>query len=194
MPRDAFNQVSSTLSENSVGASTKRTQQQDELKQQQTEFSIRINSLNAQAIKIPILVIMVSTPHNAAITDSTIKEDSEDEGMPTIEDEVGSITTEDFSMLIKNVLTITPIPTIINLKSKNRPIKNTSGNHIVQTDMLYLWLSKTLSKRLYPTETSEQKPPNIISNRTKKRKKPRQCEKPRETTNEQNGKTACISL
>ena len=32
--RDAFNKVSSTLSENLVGAITKLTQQQDELKQQ----------------------------------------------------------------------------------------------------------------------------------------------------------------
>ena len=44
--RDAFNEVSSTLSENLVGALTKLTQQQDELKQQQTDLSNRINSLN----------------------------------------------------------------------------------------------------------------------------------------------------
>ena len=44
--RDAFNEVSSTLSENLVGALTKLTQQQHELKQQQTDLSNRINSLN----------------------------------------------------------------------------------------------------------------------------------------------------
>ena len=86
----------------------------------------------SQASKIPIPVTMVSTPHNAAITDSIIKEDSEDqkmpttedEDMPTTDDEVASIT--EISMVFKTVLTITPIPTIINLKSKNQPIKNTS--------------------------------------------------------------------
>ena len=40
----AFNEVISTLSENLVGALTKLTQQQDELKQQQTDLSNRINS------------------------------------------------------------------------------------------------------------------------------------------------------
>ena len=43
--RDAFNEVSSTLSEKLVGALTKLTQQQDQLKQQ-TDLSNRINSLN----------------------------------------------------------------------------------------------------------------------------------------------------
>ena len=43
-------------------------------------------------------------------------------------------------------------------------------------------------------ETSERKPTNTISNRTKKRVKPRQCEKQREKTDDQNEKTACISL
>ena len=43
--RDAFKDVSSTLSENLVGALRKLTQQ-DELKQQQTDLSKRINSLN----------------------------------------------------------------------------------------------------------------------------------------------------
>ena len=46
-----------------------------------------------------------------------------------------------------------------------------------------------------PKETSEYKSTNPISNRTKKRVKPRQYEqKPREKTNEQNEITACISL
>ena len=80
----------------------------------------------SQATKIAILVRMVSTPHNAAITDSTIKEDSEDEDMPTKEDEVASITTKHFYMVIRKVVTLTAIPTIINLKSKNQPIQNTS--------------------------------------------------------------------
>ena len=44
--RDAFNEVSSTLSENLIEALTNLTQQQDELKQQQTDLSNRINSLN----------------------------------------------------------------------------------------------------------------------------------------------------
>ena len=46
--RDAFNGVSSSLSDNLVGALAKLTQQQDELKQQQTDFSNRISSLNIQ--------------------------------------------------------------------------------------------------------------------------------------------------
>ena len=46
--RDAFNEVSSPLSENLVGALTKLTLQQDELKQQQTDLSNRISSLNIQ--------------------------------------------------------------------------------------------------------------------------------------------------
>ena len=44
--RDAFNEVSSTLLENLVGALTKLTQQEDELKEQQTDMSNRINTLN----------------------------------------------------------------------------------------------------------------------------------------------------
>ena len=44
--RDAINEVSSSLSENLVGALTKLTQQQEELKQQQTDLSNRISSLN----------------------------------------------------------------------------------------------------------------------------------------------------
>ena len=75
----------------------------------------------SQATKIPILVTMVSTPHNTAITDSTIKEYSEDEDMPTTEVEVASITLEHFYMVIRKVVTITAIPTIINLKSWNQP-------------------------------------------------------------------------
>ena len=43
--RDAFNEVSSSLSENSVGALTKLTQQ-EELKQQQNDLSNRISLLN----------------------------------------------------------------------------------------------------------------------------------------------------
>ena len=46
--RASFNEVSLSLSENIVGALTKRTQQQDELKQQQTGLSNRIVSLNIQ--------------------------------------------------------------------------------------------------------------------------------------------------
>ena len=46
--RDAFNEVSSELSENIVGALKKLTQQQDELKQQQTDLSNGISSLNIQ--------------------------------------------------------------------------------------------------------------------------------------------------
>ena len=48
--RDAFNEVSSSLSENLVGALTKVAQQQDELKQQQTDLSNRISSLNVPQI------------------------------------------------------------------------------------------------------------------------------------------------
>ena len=44
--RDAFNEVSSSLSENLVGAPTNLTQQQEELKQQQNDFSNKISSLN----------------------------------------------------------------------------------------------------------------------------------------------------
>ena len=44
--RDAFNEVSSSLSENLVGAPTKITQQQDELKQQENELQNRISTLN----------------------------------------------------------------------------------------------------------------------------------------------------
>ena len=44
--RYAFNEESSSLSENMVAALTKLTQQQDELKQQQTNLSKRINILN----------------------------------------------------------------------------------------------------------------------------------------------------
>ena len=44
--RDAFNEVSSSISENMVGALTKITQQQDELKQQQNELSNQISTLN----------------------------------------------------------------------------------------------------------------------------------------------------
>ena len=44
--RDAFNEVSSTFSENIERTLLKHTQQQDELKQQQTDLSNRINSLN----------------------------------------------------------------------------------------------------------------------------------------------------
>ena len=43
--KDAFNEIFSTLSEILVGASTKLTQQ-DQLKQQQTDLSNRINTLN----------------------------------------------------------------------------------------------------------------------------------------------------
>ena len=46
--RNAFNEVSSSLSENIVGALTKLTQQQDQLKQQQTDLSNRIIPLNVQ--------------------------------------------------------------------------------------------------------------------------------------------------
>ena len=67
---------------------------------------------------------MVLTPHNAAITDSTINEDSEDEDMPTTEDEGASIITEVFSMVIKTVRTTVPIPTITHLKSTYRPTKS----------------------------------------------------------------------
>ena len=45
--RDGFNEVSSTLSERLVGALTKLTQQQNELKQQRTDLSNRVNTLNA---------------------------------------------------------------------------------------------------------------------------------------------------
>ena len=44
--RDAFNEVSSSLSENLLGALTKITKQQDELKQQQNELSNQISTLN----------------------------------------------------------------------------------------------------------------------------------------------------
>ena len=44
--RDAFREVSSTFSENLIGALTKLTQQQDKLKSQQTDLSNRINNLN----------------------------------------------------------------------------------------------------------------------------------------------------
>ena len=44
--RDAFNEVSSSLSENVVGSLTNLTQQQEELKQQQNDLSTRISSLN----------------------------------------------------------------------------------------------------------------------------------------------------
>ena len=44
--RDAFNEVSSSISKNLLGAPTKLTQQQDELKQQENELSKRINLLN----------------------------------------------------------------------------------------------------------------------------------------------------
>ena len=44
--RDAFNEVSSTFSENLVGALRKPTQQDELKKQQQTDLSDRINSLN----------------------------------------------------------------------------------------------------------------------------------------------------
>ena len=47
--RDAFNEVSSSLSENLVGAPTKITQQQEELKQQQNDFSNRISIFNVSA-------------------------------------------------------------------------------------------------------------------------------------------------
>ena len=52
--RDAFNEVSSSLSENWVGALTKITQQQDELKQQQNDFSNRISTLNVSPPTNPI--------------------------------------------------------------------------------------------------------------------------------------------
>ena len=48
--RDAFNEVSTTLSENLVSALTKLTQQQDEIKQHQTEMSNRINTFSCQNI------------------------------------------------------------------------------------------------------------------------------------------------
>ena len=80
----------------------------------------------SQATKIQILVTMVSTPHNAAITDSTIKEDSEDEDMPTTKDEVSSIAIEHFYMVIRKVVTTTAIRSEINLKSTNQQTKNTS--------------------------------------------------------------------
>ena len=44
--RDAFNEVSSSLSEIMVGALTKLTQQQEDLKQQQNDLSNRIGLLN----------------------------------------------------------------------------------------------------------------------------------------------------
>ena len=47
--RDAFNEVSSTLSGNLVGALTKLGKQQDELKQQQTDLSNRSNTLNVSS-------------------------------------------------------------------------------------------------------------------------------------------------
>ena len=47
--RDAFNEVTSMLSENLVGALTKLTEQQDQLKQQQTDLSNKINSLNLRS-------------------------------------------------------------------------------------------------------------------------------------------------
>ena len=68
-----------------------------------------------------MVVIVVLIPHSAAITDSTTNEDSEDEDIPTTEDEGVSIITEVFSMVIKTVRTTVPIPTIIHLKPRNRP-------------------------------------------------------------------------
>ena len=113
--------------------------------------------------------------------------------MATTEYKVASITTEDFSMVIKTVVIIPPVPTIINLKSMNQRIKNTSGNF--QTAMLYLWLSKPLRKRLSPTETSELKSTNTISNRAIKRVKLRQYdEQPWKTRNEHNEITEYIPL
>ena len=61
--------------------------------------------------------------------------------------------------------------------------------------MLYLWLPKSLRTRLQSKETSEKKSTNTISNRPKKRVKPRQYEEqPWKTKNKHNEITACISL
>ena len=48
-------------------------------------YLIELTLWTSQVTKIPKLVTMVSTPNNAAITDSTINEDPEDEDTLTKE-------------------------------------------------------------------------------------------------------------
>ena len=50
---DAFIEVSSTLTENLIGAISKLTQQKDQLKQQQTDFSNRNNTLLISNLQNP---------------------------------------------------------------------------------------------------------------------------------------------
>ena len=83
--RYAFNEVNSTLSENLVGALTKPTQQQDELKQQQADLSNKINTRNFSSHQNSNARNNSFNPHQRANFDSTTNEDLEDADMSTIE-------------------------------------------------------------------------------------------------------------
>ena len=121
-----FNEISSTLSENLVAASTKLTQQ-DQLKQQQTDLFNRINTRIFRIIKIQILATTVSTVNNDKTIDLTTHEVF-DEDIKIMEDGVASITTEDTLMVNKIEITTTLIPSITHHKSKNRPTMNMYRN------------------------------------------------------------------
>ena len=91
--RDAFNEMNSILAKNLLGGLAKLTQQQDELKQKQTDLSKRISSLNIQ--QTPVRTTSEATKHTTEVAkDSTIPENSKDVKTST-EDAADSIITED---------------------------------------------------------------------------------------------------
>ena len=106
--RDGFNEVSSTLSESLVGALTKLTQQQYELKQQQTDSSNRVNTLNVSNNQNrnarnnsfhPQQTYNYRFNNQGRFPDEDLT--IEDEDSAILEDEVDSITTEATSIVIK---------------------------------------------------------------------------------------------
>ena len=117
--RDAFHEVNSTLSENLIGALTKLTQQQDELKAQQTDLSNRINNLNLNETKTVITTRDPTKILNKELTtDLTTHEDLEDEETSSIEEEVTSTTIEDTIMATAIVKTTTTFITGHKLKNQ----------------------------------------------------------------------------
>ena len=180
--RDTFNEVSSSLSENLL--LTKLTQQQDELKQQQTDLSNRISSLTFN--RHLIRTTSEATQHSTEVAIDSTREKFEDVET-SIEDAADSTITED----------ITAYTTTGSTTHKNKNLRATDISHRQLTQNKIAALAD-IQIIMRGTAIRENQQTNINKSLTKQHQnneEPRQYDDaPQEAqTTQESGITACIS-